>query len=118
MTTKYEVNDMLYYIDTAGIYEKIPCPKCGGYGYLIIPSDPQKTTNCDKCNNKGVVNGDWCGAKWVPSIESKIMVGIHIGSYNSEITYEDNYENFYREEDVFLDLAEAQAECDRRNGVL
>ena len=115
-TTKYDIGHLLYVINKEGIFEDAVCPSCDGFGYLFTPNTNNKV-QCTSCYASGTKIGKYMSSEWRIKKGLTEVYQIHITD-RGYIQYENPWDSYYAEEDVFLTKEEAQAECDKRNGIL
>lgn len=92
--TKYNINDEVYVIDK---------------GHLIQTATMEHWTWYPRCHRPETIDG-FCVEGWSASLNDS--------SFDQHVKYQlfdPDCIRYVREEDCFLTLEEAQAECDRRN---
>jgi len=117
--TKLNIGDKIFPIWLNGAEEKITCKVCNGTGEVSLGSN---TYNCPECFGDGFKT-EWKPTIWrvaeTPYNLKGIVRKIEVEATKKEVRV--NYfpwgesGNFFKEEDCFGILEEAQAECDKRN---
>lgn len=105
---KFGIKQKVWTIRQSEVAEK--CPICKGSGQVKIEGQFFRCPNCD---------GDKYIRKkypeWIISIDYKREIKEIKIKIDKEIIYSVDYNDYY-EKDCFATRAEAQKECDRRNG--
>lgn len=82
--TKFNVGDQVYLVKNVRTTEL--CPKCGGSGYVNIPTDEGiKAETCDCCQGNNVITKTRCVSMPTPAVVDEIRV--HFTQNNFSYTY-------------------------------
>lgn len=118
---KFNIGDQVYRIKCAkGLNDLgIACPVCNGTGKFKSPTSGH-TYDCPGVNGylckNGKMNVVWRNCYYpTKDVVEFICIERHRGV--DEITYSLTSDNDVKESELYFTLEEAQAECDRRNGI-
>lgn len=111
--TKFKLDDIVWIIDVEKVEEN--CPICEGKGFVDIKNE---TFDCPKCYTNGKIKekDEWFVKGQIQITDIRVWC-----LYMPEIRYFDETFNgngiMVYEEECFLTEAEAQKECNKRNGI-
>jgi RNA polymerase subunit RPABC4/transcription elongation factor Spt4 len=117
--TKLSIGDKIFPIWLNGAEEKVECKVCKGTRKVKLNDNEY---NCPECHSEGF-KIEWKPTIWriaeTPYTSKSVVNRIDIEVIKKEVKINyfpwGNSGNFFKEEDCFASIEEAQTECDNRN---
>jgi hypothetical protein len=126
--TRFDLGQTVWAIRHQGVYRIIACEVCGKTGKITIGTEEFV---CPKCNGKSA-HPIWSGEKHYVSCHGIVgqVAPVYVDTRFCDYAKEPIQHNYmidstgvgsgqvWRENELFASREEAQAECDKRNGLL